>query len=67
MLRISDKVFWSCQIKMGPFLSQGIYSDAFRKVFDILEDSGWSLGREDEEKEDVGLDDLPNLPYMQQI
>lgn len=48
---------------------QGIYLDAFSKVFDILEDSGWSLVREKDkgEADDPSLDDLPNLPYMQQL
>ncbi len=49
-------------------MSQGMYLEAFRRVFDILEDSGWQLVREGEEEEmKQGLDDLPNLPYMQQL
>lgn len=46
---------------------QGVYLEAFKKVFDILEDSGWSLVREDEEVESVTLDDIPHLPYMPQL
>ena len=48
---------------------QGIYLEAFKRVFDILEDSGWSLVREKDKNEenDPSLDDLPNLPYMQQL
>ena len=46
---------------------QGIYLEAFRRVFDILEDSGWVLVRENEEVDNSSLDDIPNLPYMQQL
>ena len=48
-------------------LWQGMYLEAFRRVFDILEDSGWTLVRENEELDDVSLDDIPNIPYMQQM
>jgi len=44
-----------------------MYLEAFRRVFDILEDSGWQLVREGEEEEIGGLADLPSLPYMQQL
>ncbi len=48
---------------------QGIYLEAFRRVFDILEDSGWSLVREKDkgEADESSLDDLPNLPYIKQL
>ena len=44
-----------------------MYLEAFRRVFDILEDSGWQLVREGEEEELNSLADLPDLPYMKQI
>ena len=46
---------------------QGMYLEAFRRVFDILEDSGWQLVREGEEEELNSLADLPDLPYMKQL
>lgn len=50
---------------------QGVYKEAFQKVFDILEDSGWRLQAEGEEEEEndgpSSLDDLPSLPYMQEM
>jgi len=45
----------------------GMYLEAFRRVFDILEDSGWQLVREGEEEELNSLADLPDLPYMKQV
>jgi hypothetical protein len=47
--------------------AQGMYLEAFRRVFDILEDSGWQLVREGEEEELNSLSDLPDLPYMKQL
>lgn len=45
---------------------QGIYAEAFTRVYSILEDSGWRLEKEGEETEDgTTLDDIPSLGYMQ--
>ena len=59
---VADKALQGC------CLLQGMYLEAFRRVFDILEDSGWQLVREGEEEElNSLLADLPDLPYMKQI
>ena len=59
-----------CTVELRPVKCvrelQGIYLTAFKKVFCLLEDSGWKLVREGEEDdEDVSLDDLPLMGYMQ--
>lgn len=53
--------------RRGVLVVQGMYLEAFRRVFDILEDSGWQLVREGEEEELNSLADLPDLPYMKQV
>ena len=30
---------------------EGIYLSAFKRIFDIIEDSGWKLSKEEEEEE----------------
>lgn len=40
---------------------EGVYQTAFIKMFDLLEDSGWALKREDAEGEDED-EDLQNEP-----
>lgn len=52
-----------------PTCLQGMYLEAFTRVFSLLEDSGWKLVREGEveDEDSKSFDDLPSLGYIQPL